>query len=329
MVKEKQVNKALVFLMAILALSLCTFADTPSGMGAGSFTRRGIDARPIAMGGAFVAVAEGGSACYYNPAGLGRETRLSAGGMYTEPFGEGLGITFQQVNAAGGFQLQTGSVVRSVGLGVTWLGLTISDIPIWEEEGPGEMFTATNSMYLLSVGTVFPENDNWSVGASLKVYRDKIYEGHSFGVGLDLGILASFLVGEVPLQVGINSMDVGQSKVYWYETAGEPVNYVPWINKLGLSVRLLDDMVLIAGDYDWAVQRPMREQIAHVGLELSPLEEISLRAGWKGDLEQTSSTFTVGVGLYLFDSFNIDYAYASEQVFGVSHLLSVHFSFDI
>jgi len=321
--------KSLIGLVAIIALSVSVIAATPPGMGAASFARRGMDARPIAMGGAFVAVAEGGSACYYNPAGLGQETRISVGGMYTEPFGEGFGTTFQYLNAVGSFNLQTSSAVARVGLGVTWLGLTISDIPTWEEGGPGEMFTATSSVYLLSAGIPFPDTNDWSVGASVKVYRDKILEGHSLGVGFDLGVLGSFSVGEIPFQIGLNSMDVGRTKVYWHGTSGEPVNYVPWINKVGLSLGLLDNVVLITSDLDWAVGRPMREQILHVGLELRPLNAISVRAGWNGDLERTGSSITAGVGIYLFDSLSIDYAYVTAKVFGASHLVSVHFAFDI
>lgn len=327
MVKEKRM-KTLIGFVAILILSVSAIAATPPGMGAASFARRGIDARPIAMGGAFVAIAEGGSACYYNPAGLGRETRLAVGGMYTEPFGEGFGTTFQYLNGTGSLNLQTSSAVARVGLGVTWLGLTISDIPTWEEGGPGTMFTATSSMYLLSVGIPIPGADDWSVGASVKLYRDKILEGHSFGVGFDIGIHGSFSIGEIRIQMGLNSMDIGQSKVQWYGTSGEPVNYVPWVNKVGLSVSFLDNLVLITSDLDWAVGRPMREQILHVGLELHALDAISVRVGWNGDLEGTGSSFTAGAGLYLFDSLSIDYAYVTAKVFGASHLVSVHFAFN-
>ena len=320
-------KKVLISLLAIVALSVFVLASTPPGMGAASFARRGIDARPIAMGGAFVAVAEGGSTCYYNAAGLGRETRLSAGGMYTEPFGEGFGTTFQYLNAVGSFRLQTSSAVARIGLGITWLGLTISDIPTWEEGGPGNTFTAISSMYLLSAGIPFPNANDWSIGASVKVYRDKILEGKSLGVGFDLGILGSFSLGEIPFQVGLNSMDVGRTKVYWHETTGEPINYVPWINKVGLSACFLDNLVLVASDLDWAIGRPMREQILHFGLELRPLQAVSVRVGWNGDLEGTGSSFTAGVGLYLFESLRVDYAYATAKVFGASHLVSVHFAF--
>ena len=327
MVKENQMKRALLCVVVILALSVSAFPDTPPGIGAASFARRGIDARPMAMGGSFVAIAEGSSTCYYNPAGLGQETRLTIGGMYTQPFGEGFGLTFQYLNAIGSWELQTSSAVARIGLGITWLGLTISDIPTWEEEGPGGTFTASSSLYLISTGIPVPGMSDWSIGASIKIYRDKILEGSSLGAGFDLGILGSFSLGEVPVHIGLNSMDVGQTKVYWHGTSGEPVNYVPWVNKVGFSAGFLDGIVLIASDLDWAVGRPMREQITHVGLEVRPLEALSLRVGWNGDLEGAGSSFSAGIGLSLFDSFNFNYAYTTAKVFGASHLLSAHFSF--
>ncbi len=56
-------------------------AQTTDGVGSAAFLRRGVDARALGMGGAFVAVADGYSALYWNPAGLARTPSWEVGGM--------------------------------------------------------------------------------------------------------------------------------------------------------------------------------------------------------------------------------------------------------
>lgn len=318
-------KRLLLFCMIVAVVSLGVFSETPSGIGAASFARLGIDARPLAMGGAFVAIAEGGAAAYYNPAGLATVKTLTVGGMYSRPYGEDFGITFQYLSILGYLGTQTPSF-SGVGVAGTWLRMEIADIPIWEEEGPSSTFTATSSVYLASVGVSVSETGNWAVGGSAKIYRDRILEGRGDGLGFDLGVLGSFQIADVPLAIGINSMDIGRTKIHWRETTGEPVNYVPWVNKVGLSTYLLDRLILLACDFDWAVGRPAREQTIHFGTEVRPLEALSLRVGWSGDLEGTGA-FAGGIGVYLFGMVSVDYAYVPGKAFGATHFVSAQFSF--
>lgn len=310
----------------ILAVSVVGACQVPPGVGAASFARIGIDARPLGMGGAFVAVAEGTPIPYYNPAGLVRASGVTVDGMYSEPFGHEFGIAFQNLSVLGslGAGLQTDS--RGIGAGITWIGMRIKDILVWDENDPTvvESFTATSNLYLASVA--YPILDNWAVGASTKLYRERILEGRGEGFGVDIGVIGSFLIGELPVTVGLNAMDIGETKISWRQTAGEPDNYVPWVNKIGVSTRLLDDAVLLAFDYDWAVGRPVREQILHLGAEYSPFEIITLRAGWSGNLEEGGS-FGGGAGIYLLGRFFMDYAYVMGEALGATHYVSMQFSF--
>jgi hypothetical protein len=278
------------------------------------------------MGGAFVAIAEGSSAAYYNPAGLVRMPRLNVGGMYTEPFGEGFGVTFQYLSVSGTLPLQTSSLVAQVGLGISWLGFEISDIPIWNEEGSEGTFTALSSIYLLSLGLAFPGGAEWTIGASAKLYRESILEGRGEGLGVDLALLGSFFVADMPIAIGVNAMDIGKTKILWRGTAGEPENYVPWVNKLGLAVPLWEGRALLACDFDWAVGRPPREQTVHLGVEVQPLDALFLRGGFNANLEGAGE-FSCGLGIRLFDNFSVDYAYLLTKVFGGSHLISAQFVF--
>jgi hypothetical protein len=319
-----------IFVLSVLfvgVISLAVLAEVPPGMGAASYARRGIDARPLAMGGAFVAIAEGSAAAYYNPAGLAEISRIGVGGMYTEPYGAGFGATFQYLNASGVLTPQTTSRVSQVGIALTWLGFTVSGIPIWEEEGPAGTFTATSSIYLVSVGFAFPGLENWTFGLSAKLYRERILEGRSQGLGFDLAVRGSFFVVDLPITIGFNAMDVGQTVIQWHGTAGEPENYVPWVNKLGLSTLFWEGRIRLACDFDWAVGRPAREQVLHVGVEGRPIEQLFVRSGWSSNLEGDGA-FSGGLGIRLFEErFSVDYAYLAAKALGASHLVSAQFMF--
>jgi hypothetical protein len=166
-----------------------------------------------------------------------------------------------------------------------------------------------------------------AVGLTAKIYSERILEGHGAGIGFDAGVLAALDVDGIPVTVGMNAMDVGRTNVRWYGTTGEPDNYVPWVNKLGVSAELLDGLALVAADFDWAVGRPAREQKIHLGAEVNPVGPFFVRAGWSGDLEASDSKVSAGLGVEFFDSFRLDYAYVPPRtVFGTGHFLSLHFS---
>ena len=318
------------FLCALAVLVGCSMGvaqEVPAGFGAAPFARIGIDARPLAMGGTGVAITSGSAIPYYNPARLVSAKPLDVGGMYSEPYGSDLGVSFQSLGVLGLIELQTESSTN-LGVAGTWIQMRIDDIPVWDEETPGEVsyFSATSSLYLMSAAiAATPEI---SVGLTGKLYRERILEGRGLGVGVDIGILASLSVEEIPVTVGVNMMDFADTNVRWAGTTGEPDNYVPWVNKIGASATLFDGLALVACDFDWAVGRPPREQKVHVGLEVAPIGPLYIRAGWSGDLEGSDSKPSLGLGVELFDSFRLDYAYVPPRtVFGTGHFLSLHFSF--
>lgn len=320
-----KISLAVLFVVGglIVGSFLAVFAQTPPGVGIGPYMRRGVDARASAMGGAFVAMAEGGSAGYYNPAGLTGITDLCLGGMYSEPYGHDFGVSFQYVSALGPLTTQTDSVVRDIGVGVTWLNVKIDGIPIWSEYGSEGTFAATSSLYIVSAGIPFPGNDKVSVGGSLKYYHASILEGRSDGLGFDLSMLLDLCLADIPFTIGINAVDIGGTSVYWTDTSGEPVNYVPWINRIGVVARLIDGKALLAADFDWAVGRPKEEQKFHTGIEIKPIDAISLRAGWSTNLTEEGRP-SVGIGVRLLDRLTVDYAYLPGAIFGATHLVSLN-----
>jgi hypothetical protein len=318
--------RALV-LMALLvgALGLCVAAEVPSGIGSVAFARLGVDARVLGMGGAFSGVADGHPIPLYNPAALALARNVDVGTMYAAPYGFDLGIAYQYASAVLPIQVQTESA-RGVGAAVTWMSLVVSDIMIWDEENPGNTasFTATDSIYMGSVGLELVEG--LCAGAAAKLYRERILDGRAEGFGVDLGLIGTFRVAGVPMSIGLNSMDIGQTLVKWRGTAGNPENYIPWINKLGVSVLVEELSILAAADFDWGVGRPRAEQVFRAGVEWKPVEPIALRGGWRMSLDGRS-TVSFGIGFRAFSAVSLDYAYVLGGDIDAAHFASVHILF--
>ncbi|MDD5264750.1 MAG: hypothetical protein PHU43_07915, partial [Candidatus Bipolaricaulis sp.] len=159
-----------VVVVGVAFAGMACAAEVPSGVGAAAFARWGMDARPSAMGGAFVAIAEGSPTTYYNPAGLGMNVLRQVGGMYTAPYGADFGVSLQYANIVGSLALQSPSRTAlrgSVGLGFTWVGQTIDGITLYDDEGMPSVVSAYSSLFLGSVGIALPGAEGIWIGASV------------------------------------------------------------------------------------------------------------------------------------------------------------------
>ena len=134
-------KRVLVVSMALLlVLSVVAMAD---GIGAFSAFKNGIGARALAMGGAFVAVADDATAVCWNPAGLAQldDTRLA--GMSTDLYG--LGITHQYVGATTSF--------ANLGIGLGWERAAIDGQQTNADGSAGNAFTWTEQAIIGSLAT--------------------------------------------------------------------------------------------------------------------------------------------------------------------------------
>jgi len=320
--------RRLLFLGGLLLIvgSCIAWGQVPDGVGAASFARIGVDARPLAMAGAFVAVATGDPIPFYNPATLTHSPQIAVEGLYSQPYGQDLGITYQTLTALGCLTATQSESCGGIGIAVSMVRLDVAGIPLWDEDDPGSSgtFTATDALYFVSLG--FPVADDWSVGVTAKLYRQNILQGLGSGFGFDVGVLGTVLIGDFPVLLGWTAADMGETNIRWTGTQGEPDNYVSWINRFGASTEFLDGLVLAACEVDWAVGRPARESEARVGAEINAFDIAYVRAGWVTDFEGTG-VFRGGLGIEVLGRFAIDYAYVPGKNLGTTHFLSMHVRF--
>ena len=318
--------RKIFFLLSFMA-SMGVWAQVPPGYDAASFARIGVGVRALGMAGAFTAVAEGPMAAYWNPAGLATLSTFSAEGMYTNWMSAD--IPYQYLILAGYPPLREGRPTllwqgEPVVFGLGWVSVVVPDIPWIEESGETGVFTALSNLFLLSFGLSLPTPSGLSLGASLKIYHDRILEGLSFGLGLDLGLLWRGEVARIPVSLGIVTTDVGDTKIRWYGTQGEPENFVPWLFRAGFAAQLWEGKILMAASYEWGLRRPRFERLRGGG-ELS-LGWVFLRFGYERLVVEPRGHWRAGIGVRPLEWLEIDYAFLPGTL-GDSHLLSLRVDF--
>lgn len=291
-----------VSLALIMVLSALALAD---GVGAFSAFKSGIGARALAMGGAFVAVADDATAVVWNPAGLAQLNDTRIGGMATDLYG--LGVTHQFIGAVTTF--------ANLGIGLAWERGAVSGQIVDEDGNAGEAFDWNESAIVGSLATNVM--DIGLAGANVKYYMaDSGLGDKASGIGFDLGILIK--LGDM-FAIGVSATDLGGSKISW---DGGATDIVSGLYKAGVAMKLVNGMLVIASDLDFD---GTNIGDAHIGLEFKIIKELALRAGAVLTNNFSDYYFTVGAGINVAGLY-VDVAYILEETLGNTLVLSAEFS---
>lgn len=344
--------------MRALILILClTLPVLPSGLQAakyaGEFMALGGGARAMGMGGAFIAVADDATTCFWNPAGLASfGPRASAPDawqavlMHSERFGDLIDYNF--LSAA----FPTGDGTSGWGVSVIHMGIDdIRVIPlapgmIGNSDGD-DRFEPEQGEYINFDYKDFPlESANdvavfvsyaqavrfGAAGASVKIIRnDQIAGVSSFGIGIDLGFLRRDLWRD--LAVGAKLQDATGTYIGW--STGEKEFIYPSL-KLGVAYPFdfpgMSSRLVVAADGDFRFEnRRGGSQLwigsasadIHVGAELLIRGLVALRGGY--DMGRP----TAGVGVVVEDfgpwnvSLGFDYALLVHDELDATHRVSL------
>jgi hypothetical protein len=292
----------IVSLALILVLSAVAMAD---GIGAFSAFKNGVGARALAMGGAFVAVANDATAACWNPAGLAtlNDTRLA--GMSTDLYG--LGATHQYVGAV--------TTIANLGIGLGWERAAIDGQAMDGTGTPGATFTWTEQAIVGSLATNVM--DVAMAGANVKYYMaDSGLGDTASGFGFDLGVLVS--LGDM-FVIGVNAKDLAGSGLAWDGGANDVIS---GLYKAGLAMKLAEDKLVLATDVDFD-NSGLGD--THVGVEFQVIDELALRGGVVLTNNFQDYTFSVGAGVNIAGLY-VDAAYVLNQTLGNTLVLSAEFS---
>lgn len=175
----------ILLLLMIIALYPINGFAMKGGGDPYAFLRLGAGARASGMGGAFAAIADDGTAVYWNPAGLA----ITKGTEITSMFS-----SIPEIDAGYYYLSICPKQSESNAWGVSIIQFSIDDIKKtiedeiveWREIG---RFEDKETAYIISYGSEFIENlVFW--GGNLKYITHDIDEYKGSGLGIDLGLLA-------------------------------------------------------------------------------------------------------------------------------------------
>ncbi|MDY0152601.1 MAG: hypothetical protein RBS43_10050, partial [Candidatus Cloacimonas sp.] len=233
-------NKILI----ILGLTLMCISPLVAGRYAGDFMMIGAGVRPLGMGGAFAALADDGSAIYWNSAGLSQIRKSEISAMHAFLY-NGLAsydhITYVQ------------PLPNEVSIAFNYTQLTVSDIPYFDEKyligtnvdqrinnwqyhlsgEPDSKFNATDGLFQFSFAKNIHYNANmgwlffeipfdFSFGGNIKLINRSIMDKTGTGTGLDFGMKAKTDLSVIfdqesfgDLHFGVNFQDIAGTEIAW------------------------------------------------------------------------------------------------------------------
>jgi hypothetical protein len=320
-----------------LALAALVLLVLPGAVGAqdkfaAEFLKIGVGARPLAMGGAFVSVADDATAPYWNPAGLVQMTQREVMLMHASQFGGAVRHNFLDVVFPLG-----GDKPSAVALSVIYL--SVDDIKVTTDALIGtdpdgnpildETRIRSESAYdlgvLLSYGKAFSPKVSW--GVNLKLIRQSLVDaGASFGVGADLAFLWR---PTDRITAGARLADVTTTQIYWDSGNREVVGRSLTLGGSTLiPVEFLQGSLRPALDVVLAFEEIESAQFGSgsisgdvlLGGEYWFRQVVALRAG------SDAGDFTAGAGVR-YKGFSVDYAYLGHEELDATHRVSAAYRF--
>ena len=294
-------------------------AQAPSTSFAAEVLTKGAGARPLAMGGAFVAAANDATAAYWNPAGLGliddfQFTFMHAAQWDIQSY-DFLNTAFK-TPSAGSYAL-------------SYMRLGTDDIQL---SGPGAGTTSygENAVFLSGGWKL---SKQFAVGTTMKFLKTDAYTASAFGFGGDVGILFRPVK---QFTIGVVCRDFFGTRIAWQNTPTNPTDTLhpngvlglSYVQEMGkretegsskipvstLSVNFDADVLYLdkgLNNYRLGVEYWYRKFVAVRGGLLCN--------GFNFDTDHLTPSAGIGVWAYLLE---IDYAFVSTPLGGV-HYLSV------
>jgi hypothetical protein len=310
-----------IFLVALAAAMLpagAAWAETADGGQPGPFLKMGFGARALAMGGAFVAVADDGTGGFYNPAGLTQLTKRTFGAFYRKMTLDRrlMYVTYSQ------------PILEEAALSLAWVNAGVADVMGRDTDGnpTGDISNYQNAVELFLGRKII---EQLSVGISIGYVQYNLANINSYGVRFGFSGLGR-PIPQLRLGMAVENLAMKYSWTsgeYWKsidpEILGSSVEEEFPINvKFGASYLLLNDRILLSSEIE---KDEKQEARPHFGAEGWALKNLAGRIGY----DQGSFTFGAGLKQEIRSTvLEFDYAFVGSRVGDdADHLISLQFEF--
>ena len=308
------------FMNRLVPLLLVAAMSIPASAAkyAGEFLNLGVGARPIALGGAYVADPGDALNGYYNPAGLASMGQAEAIFMHSAAFGDLLNHDFLA------YARPIGSDEKRAALGISLYRLGGGGIAVTGRDQTGRFYQIKSESHAdyagyVSYGRAF--NERFSAGITAKLIYRNIVNESAYGMGLDLGALYT---ASNWVDLGLNFQDATTTLLAYSTGTKESITPTAKLGARFHSSRgrffgsLFTDADVRFEGRDYAAQMSMGPISAdmHFGLELSYLEKLAARIG------SDAGNLTLGAGLAL-GRFNVDVAMRNHSDLDNTYLASL------
>ncbi|KPK64099.1 hypothetical protein AMJ83_03615 [candidate division WOR_3 bacterium SM23_42] len=317
---------------------------TKVGTTAAPFLKIEYGARPVGMGGSFVALANDASGIYYNPAGVAEVEKVCFMGGYTVWFAD---LKYNYAT----FILPT----RRVNFSLWGSFLYSENIPVTTVEDPegttGLYFGYVDGLLGFTVSAFF--SDLLSIGISGKYIQQSLYNENASTFAFDIGSIfrtpwKGVRLGMCLVNYGGRMRLFGNDLIIqadpWPDYPGNPdvearittESYpLPLAFKLGLAFDLIgveraffvdnSHRVTIAID---GIHPNDGDEKLQLGMEYGFQDIFFLRGGYK--INYDTQRFTAGAGMKFAigaREFAVDYAYVDMDVLDATHRISLAIGF--
>jgi hypothetical protein len=325
-------------ILALMVLTSLASAQNPNiGTAGAQFLQIGVGARPIAMGGAFVALAQDATALFWNPAGIADVGNQSLHFSHT-PWWASVNMN----SAAYAFGL---GEVGSFGLSLTALSMDPMEVTTeYQPDGTGQTFDAQD----LAIGLSYARHltEQFNVGLTVKYVQQRIWNETASGVAFDIGTqyrlwFNNFTIGMSLTNFGGDMRYDGRDLSYKLDTDPSlPKNRLSPVKletedyplPLHFQVGVAMDAIR-SNDFVWKLAADVthpndNKERVNVGTELALFDQIFARGGYRYNYDDED--FTVGMGVAIpIEGVKVvfDYAWAKYKLLPNVHRLSVGVTF--
>lgn len=295
----------IVLCAALGAILVVAQAFAGSGTNSGEFLRLPTSSRGSSLGGAYVAVAEGAGALYYNTAGLARTELAEFSVSHTELYQD---LRLESIS----FTTPLGS---RFGLGIAATYLGYGGIAGFDRDGNSTGDLSASST-VLTIGLARKLSDVVSLGVAVKPVFEELAGYSAKTVTIDLGVAMDW--GR--LSFGAQYANLGGGLEYISEKPPLPRTF-----RVGMAYKSLGGASTIA----IAASGVSGGLTAEGGLEYCYNENLTLRGSYCSTLVGDGAgvgALGIGIGLKL-SPVRLDYSYRPAAELDESHQITATFQF--